>query len=118
MERKDLLVVNATIFQTQGQALNEHAASDVRITVVGNPATTNCLVTMLNAPDIHTNRFTAMTGLDHNRLVSQLATKIGATAGVIHQAAVWGNRSSTLYPDAYYTFVNSQPVPEAIGDEE
>lgn len=117
MERKDLMAVNAPIFQTQGRAL-EHAANDVHITVVGNPANTNCLVTMLNAPDIPSDRFTAMTRLDHNRLVSQLAGKLGVTAGSIRRACVWGNHSSTLYPDAYHALVDDKPVPEAIGDEE
>ncbi|MCE5258047.1 MAG: malate dehydrogenase [Chloroflexi bacterium] len=118
MERKDLLAVNASIFQVQGRAINDHAANDVRVAVVGNPANTNCLVTMMNAPDVPSDRFTAMTRLDHNRLVNQLAAKAGVTAGAIRQAAVWGNHSSTLYPDAYHALINGRPAPQVIQDDE
>ncbi|MHB9034258.1 MAG: malate dehydrogenase [Anaerolineae bacterium] len=118
MERKDLLAVNAPIFQTQGQALNKNAASDVHVAVIGNPANTNCLVTMLNAPDIPRSRFTAMTRLDHNRLVNQLASKAGVTAGQVSRATIWGNHSSTLYPDVYHAQINGQPAARVINDDE
>lgn len=117
MERKDLLAANGAIFQPQGQALNAVAAADVRVLVVGNPANTNCLIAMRNAPDIPPARFSAMMRLDHNRAVSQLAAKAGVPVSAVKRVSVWGNHSSTQYPDAYHAEINGRPAPEVIGDD-
>jgi malate dehydrogenase len=117
MERGDLLTLNAAIFVSQGQALNHHAASDIRIVVVGNPANTNCLVTMYNAPDIPPARFSAMTRLDHNRAKSQLAAKAGVPVNAVKQMTIWGNHSTTQYPDACHAVIADRPAAEVIGDE-
>jgi malate dehydrogenase len=117
MERADLLQLNAAIFVEQGKALNAVAAEDIRVVVVGNPANTNCLVAMHNAPDIPRERFTAMTRLDHNRAVSQLALKAGVNVSEVKRVTIWGNHSSTQYPDAYHALIAGRPAPEVINDD-
>jgi malate dehydrogenase len=117
MERKDLLEANGGIFSVQGKALNDHAAADIRVLVVGNPANTNCLIAQRNAPDIPAERFTAMTRLDHNRAVSQLAQKAGAPVTAVKKVTIWGNHSNTQYPDAFHAEINGQPAPQVINDE-
>lgn len=116
MERKDLLSANAAIFSVQGKAINANAASDVRILVVGNPANTNCLIAKSNAPDVPAERFTAMTRLDHNRAVSQLAQKAGTPVSAVKKVTIWGNHSATQYPDAHHAEINGQPAPHVIND--
>lgn len=101
MERKDLLEANAAIFSVQGKALNDHASRDVRVLVVGNPANTNALIAQRNAPDLDPRQFTAMTRLDHNRAQTQLAQKTGKTVNDVRQLTIWGNHSSTQYPDIH-----------------
>ena len=101
MERKDLLEANAQIFSVQGNALNDHAASSVKVLVVGNPANTNCLIAQRNAPDLDARQFTAMTRLDHNRAKTQLAQKTGKHVNDISGLAIWGNHSATQYPDIF-----------------
>src|SRR6202049_3257220 len=98
MERGDLLEANGGIFKPQGQALNDHAADDLRVLVVGNPANTNCLIAKSHAPDIPSERFAAMTRLDHNRAVAQLARRAGVTVADITNMTIWGNHSTTQYP--------------------
>ena len=117
MERKDLLDANGAIFKPQGEALNRRAASDVRVLVVGNPANTNCLIAMRNAPDIPNERFTAMTRLDHNRAASQLAQKAGVPVSDVKKVTIWGNHSSTQYPDAYHAEIGGRPAADVIGDD-
>jgi len=117
MERKDLLSANAAIFSVQGKAMNATAASDIRVLVVGNPANTNCLIAMRNAPNIPTERFTAMTRLDHNRAMSQLAQKVGVPVHAVKKVTIWGNHSATQYPDAYHAEINGQPAPQVINDD-
>ena len=117
MERKDLLDANAAIFSVQGKALNNHAAADVRVLVVGNPANTNCLIAQRNAPDIPTERFTAMTRLDHNRAASQLAKKAGVPVTEVKKVTIWGNHSTTQYPDAYHAEIGGKPAAEVINDD-
>ena len=117
MERKDLLSANAAIFSVQGKAINANAASDIRVLVVGNPANTNCLIAMSNAPDVPAERFTAMTRLDHNRAMSQLAQKAGVPVHVVTKVTIWGNHSATQYPDAYHAEINGQPAPQVINDD-
>ncbi|MCL4858194.1 MAG: malate dehydrogenase [Caldilineaceae bacterium] len=117
MERKDLLEANGGIFTAQGKALNDHAAPDIRVLVVGNPANTNCLIAQRSAPDIPAERFTAMTRLDHNRAVSQLAQKAGAPTTAVRKVTIWGNHSTTQYPDAYHAEINGQPAPGVIHDD-
>lgn len=112
MERKDLLSENGKIFGPQGRALNEHANRNVRVVVIGNPANTNALIAMKNAPDLNPGQFTAMTRLDHNRAVSQLAQKTGAKVADIKKVTIWGNHSATQYPDLNHATVNDQ---EAMG---
>ncbi len=116
MERKDLLSANAAIFSVQGKAINANAASDIRVLVVGNPANTNCLIAMSNAPDVPAERFTAMTRLDHNRAVGQLALKAGVPVSAVQKVTIWGNHSATQYPDAHHALINGQPAPQVIGD--
>jgi malate dehydrogenase len=116
MERGDLLEANGGIFKPQGAALNAHAASDVRVLVVGNPANTNCLIARSHAPDIPAERFTAMMRLDHNRAVAQLASRAGARVAEVTNMTVWGNHSATQYPDITHAKVRDRPAPEAIGD--
>ena len=98
MERKDLLSANGAIFTVQGKALNDNAASDVRVLVVGNPANTNCLIALRNAPDVPAERFTAMTRLDHNRAMFQLADKAQVAVTAVKKVTIWGNHSATQYP--------------------
>jgi len=116
MERKDLLGINGKIFTGQGQAIQNNAAQDVRILVVGNPCNTNCLIAMNNARDIPANRFFAMTRLDENRAKSQLAKKAGTHASAVTNMAIWGNHSATQYPDFYNAKINGQSAAEAITD--
>jgi malate dehydrogenase len=118
MERSDLLEANGGIFKPQGQALNEHAASDIKVLVVGNPANTNCLIAMSNAPDIPAERFTAMMRLDHNRAIAQLAKKTGAAVRDITNMTIWGNHSATQYPDIFHAKVKGQNAAEAVGDQQ
>ena len=118
MERKDLLEANGAIFTVQGQALNEGAADDVKVLVVGNPANTNALIAMNNAPDIPDQRFTAMTRLDHNRAKAQLARKLGATVNDITKMTIWGNHSATQYPDLFHCEVDGANAADAVGDQE
>ena len=108
MERADLLEANGGIFKPQGEAINAGAADDVKILVVGNPANTNALIAQSNAPDIPRERFTAMTRLDHNRAIAQLAKKAGAAVDEIANMAVWGNHSPTMYPDLFNAKVGGQ----------
>ncbi|SEH10543.1 malate dehydrogenase [Thermoleophilum album] len=115
MERKDLLEANGRIFTEQGRALNDNAPDDVRVLVVGNPANTNCLVAMENAPDIPRERFTAMTRLDHNRALAQLARKTGVPVSRITRMTIWGNHSTTQYPDVFHALVDGRPAFDAIG---
>lgn len=117
MERKDLLDANAAIFSVQGKAINNQAASDVRVLVVGNPANTNCLIAQRNAPDVPAERFTAMTRLDHNRAVSQLAKKAGVPVTDVKKVTIWGNHSTTQYPDAYHAKISGKPAPDVINDD-
>ena len=105
MERKDLLEANAAIFSVQGKSLNDNAAKNVRVLVVGNPANTNCLIAQRNAPDIDPRQFTAMTRLDHNRAMSQLAQKTGKHVNDVKGLAIWGNHSATQYPDIAHATV-------------
>ena len=117
MERKDLLGANGQIFKPQGQAINKNAASDVRVLVVGNPANTNCLIAMSNAPDVPRARFTAMTRLDHNRARFQLANKAGVHVTDVTNVSIWGNHSATQYPDAYHAAIKGMPAAEVIDDD-
>jgi malate dehydrogenase len=114
MERADLLEANGAIFKPQGEALNEHAADDVRILVVGNPANTNALIAMNNAPDIPSARFTAMTRLDENRAVAQLAQKLSVGVEDIQDLVVWGNHSPTMFPDLFNAKVNGQRAVDLV----
>jgi malate dehydrogenase len=114
MERADLLEANGAIFKPQGEALNEHAADDVRILVVGNPANTNALIAMNNAPDIPNERFTAMTRLDENRAVAQLAQKLSVGVEEIQDLVVWGNHSPTMFPDLFNAQVNGQRAVDQV----
>ncbi|MBU6403038.1 MAG: malate dehydrogenase [Verrucomicrobia bacterium] len=117
MERKDLLGINGRIFVGQGQAIQRNAASNVRVHVVGNPCNTNCLIAMQNAPDIPRHRFFAMTRLDENRAKSQLAGRAGADISAVSNLAIWGNHSSTQFPDFYNARVNGRPATEVITDD-
>ncbi|MGC5584226.1 malate dehydrogenase [Ornithinimicrobium sp. W1665] len=118
MERGDLLEANGAIFTAQGKALNDHAADDVRVTVTGNPANTNALIARSNAPDIPAERFTALTRLDHNRAIAQLAAKVGAPVTDITRMTIWGNHSATQYPDLFHAKVGGRNAAEAVGDQE
>ncbi len=117
MERKDLLEANGAIFTVQGKALSDNAAADVRILVVGNPANTNSLIAMNNAPSIPNERFTAMTRLDHNRAMAQLATKTGTTVNDITKMTIWGNHSATQYPDLFHAEVNGKNAAALVNDQ-
>jgi malate dehydrogenase len=116
MERNDLLEANAQIFSAQGRAINEHASRDIRVLVVGNPANTNALITRANAPDIDARQFTAMTRLDHNRAVAQLAAGTGAHVTDIARMVIWGNHSATQYPDIHHATVRGVPATELVED--
>ena len=117
MERGDLLEANGAIFTAQGKALNDNAADDVRILVTGNPANTNALITLSNAPDIPNERITALTRLDHNRAISQLAAKTGARVTDIKKMTIWGNHSATQYPDIFNAEVNGRNAAETVNDQ-
>jgi malate dehydrogenase len=117
MERKDLLGINGKIFVGQGKAIAANAASDVRVLVVGNPCNTNCLIAMNNAKSIPSDRWFAMTMLDQNRAVTQLAIKSGTDTTAVTNLAIWGNHSSTMYPDFYNSKINGKPTTEVIKDE-
>jgi malate dehydrogenase len=118
MERGDLLEANGGIFQPQGRALNDHAAPDIKVLVVGNPANTNCLIAKSNAPDIPAERFTSMMRLDHNRAIAQLAKKTGAAVSEITNMTVWGNHSATQYPDIFHAKVKGQNAANVVSDQE
>src|SRR5881397_2194204 len=117
MERADLLEANGGIFKPQGEAINAGAADDIKVLVVGNPANTNALIAQSNAPDVPKERFTAMTRLDHNRAIAQLARKTGAAVSDITNMAVWGNHSPTMYPDLFNAKVKGERAWDAVGDE-
>ena len=114
MERKDLLEANAAIFSAQGRAINEHANRNIRVLVVGNPANTNALIAQRNAPDLDPRQFTAMTRLDHNRALSQLARKTGRHSTEVKRVAIWGNHSATQYPDIHHAQVAGQSAMELV----
>jgi len=114
MERGDLLKENGKIFKPQGQALNESAQRDVKVLVIGNPANTNALIAMGNAPDLEPSQFTAMTRLDHNRAISQLAAKTGGAVADIKRVTIWGNHSATQYPDINHATVAGKPATELV----
>jgi malate dehydrogenase len=118
MERSDLLEANGAIFTAQGKALNKVAADDVRIGVTGNPANTNALIAMSNAPDIPSERFSALTRLDHNRAISQLAAKTGAAVTEITKMTIWGNHSATQYPDLFHAEVGGKNAAETVNDQD
>ena len=117
MERSDLLEANGGIFKPQGEAINAGAADDVKVLVVGNPANTNCLIAMSNAPDVPRERFNAMTRLDHNRAIAQLANKLGKPVSAISKMTIWGNHSTTQYPDLVNAEVDGGSAWEAVDDE-
>ncbi len=117
MERADLLEANGAIFTAQGKALNKVAADDVRIGVTGNPANTNALIALSNAPDVPSDRFSALTRLDHNRAISQLAAKTGAPVTDITKMTIWGNHSATQYPDLFHAEVGGRNAAEVVGDQ-
>ena len=118
MERGDLLGINGKIFTGQGQAINNHAASNARVLVVGNPCNTNCLIAMNNAPDVPNDRFFAMTRLDENRAKTQLAQKAGVAVSSVSNLCIWGNHSATQYPDFTNAQINGAPATDAISDRE
>ena len=114
MERKDLLEANAAIFSVQGKAINDHASRDIKVLVVGNPANTNALIAQRNAPDINPRQFTAMTRLDHNRAQSQVAEKLNVTISDVTKMTIWGNHSSTQYPDLFHALVNDKAAVDQV----
>lgn len=116
MERGDLLEANGGIFAPQGKAINDKAADDIRVLVVGNPANTNALIAMGNAPDVPAERFTAMTRLDHNRAIAQLASKTGMPVSEIKRMIIWGNHSATQYPDISHATIGGKPAADVIDD--
>ena len=118
MERGDLLEANGAIFKPQGQALNDHAADDVKVLVTGNPANTNALIAMNNAPDIPAERFNALTRLDHNRAKAQLAAKAGVSVNEVRKMTIWGNHSATQYPDLFNAEVGGRNAAELVGDQD
>ena len=117
MERADLLQGNAAIFQVQGKALNDGASRDVKVIVVGNPANTNALITINNAPDLNPRNITAMTRLDHNRALAQLAQKTGASVAEIRRLCIWGNHSTTQYPDLHHATVAGKAALELVDQD-
>jgi malate dehydrogenase len=117
MERAELLSENGKIFTAQGKALNAHAASDLKVLVVGNPANTNCLIAMNNAPDVPRERFTSMMRLDHNRAVAQLANKVGASVSDVGKMGVWGNHSPTMYPDLFHAEIKGTQAAAVVDDQ-
>ncbi|KAA0234860.1 MAG: malate dehydrogenase [Acidimicrobiales bacterium] len=118
MERSELLEANGAIFTAQGRALSDNAADDVRVLVVGNPANTNCLIAMNNAAGIDNRRFTAMTRLDHNRALAQLAAKVDVSVADIKKMTIWGNHSVTQYPDLFHCEVNGESAAEVVDDQQ
>lgn len=116
MERKELLEANAQIFSVQGKAINDHASSEIRVLVVGNPANTNALIASANAPDIDKSQFTAMTRLDHNRAMAQLAEKTDCQVTDIRQMTIWGNHSATQYPDIHHASVAGKAATELVDE--
>jgi malate dehydrogenase len=118
MERGDLLEANGGIFGPQGKAINDHAAADVKVLVVGNPANTNALIAQSHAPDVPADRFTAMTRLDHNRALSQLAAKTGVGVSEIKKLTIWGNHSATQYPDIFHAEVAGKNAAEVVNDQQ
>ena len=118
MERGDLLEANGAIFKPQGQALNDHAADDVKVLVTGNPANTNALIARSNAPDIPAERFNALTRLDHNRAKAQLAAKAGVSVNEVRKMTIWGNHSATQYPDLFNAEVGGRNAAELVGDQD
>ena len=117
MERQDLLEANGAIFTGQGRSLNDHAADDLRVLVVGNPANTNCLIAMNSAPDVPSERFTAMMRLDHNRALTQVAQKLGTSVNDVSRMTIWGNHSATQYPDLTHCEVPGGTAADVIGDQ-
>ncbi len=117
MERSDLLSINGQVFIGQGKAINDHAAEDVRVFVVGNPCNTNCMIAMNHAPDVPKDRFHAMTTLDENRAKAQLAAKAGVRVTDVSHMIIWGNHSPTMYPDFYHAKIQGKPVLDMIQDE-
>ena len=117
MERKDLLEANGGIFTRQGAALAANAAEDIRVLVVGNPANTNCLIAQRNAPGVPPERFTAMTRLDHNRAIAQLASRAGAPVSDVRCMTIWGNHSATQYPDIFNCHIGDRPAHEIVDDQ-
>ncbi|KIF68334.1 malate dehydrogenase [Streptomyces sp. AcH 505] len=117
MERGDLLSANGGIFKPQGKAINDNAADDIKVLVVGNPANTNALIAQAAAPDVPAERFTAMTRLDHNRAISQLARKTGAAVSDIKRLTIWGNHSATQYPDIFHAEIAGKNAAETVNDE-
>ncbi len=118
MERADLLSANGGIFKPQGEALSRSAKRDIKILIVGNPANTNALIAQRNAKDLDPGRFTAMTRLDHNRAVTQIAQKLGASVNDVTKMTIWGNHSTTQYPDLFHCEVGGRNAYEAVGDHE
>ncbi|WP_228979899.1 malate dehydrogenase [Streptomyces sp. DH12] len=118
MERGDLLEANGGIFKPQGKAINDNAADDIKVLVVGNPANTNALIAQAAAPDVPAERFTAMTRLDHNRAISQLAAKTGAAVSDIKRLTIWGNHSATQYPDIFHAEIAGKNAAEVVDDEQ
>ena len=118
MERGDLLAANGSIFGPQGKAINDNAADDIKVLVVGNPANTNALIAQASAPDVPADRFTAMTRLDHNRAISQLAQKTGVAVSEIKRLTIWGNHSATQYPDIFHAEVAGKNAAEVVNDEQ
>ncbi|MCP9209076.1 malate dehydrogenase [Streptomyces cucumeris] len=118
MERGDLLEANGGIFKPQGKAINDHAADDIKVLVVGNPANTNALIAQAAAPDVPAERFTAMTRLDHNRALSQLSKKTGVPVAEITKLTIWGNHSATQYPDVFHAEVAGKNAAEVVSDEQ
>jgi malate dehydrogenase len=117
MERAELLSENGKIFTVQGKALNDNAAADLKVLVVGNPANTNCLIAMNHAPDIPRERFTAMMRLDHNRATAQLANKVGASVTDVTQMGVWGNHSPTMYPNLFHAEIRHEQAAKVVDDQ-
>ena len=117
MERKDLLEANAAIFSVQGKAINDHASRDIKVLVVGNPANTNALIAQRNAPDINPRQFTAMMRLDHNRAMTQLGQKVGVSINDITKMTIWGNHSSTQYPDLHTALVGGEAAIDKVDGE-
>ncbi len=117
MERQDLLEANGAIFTVQGRALNDRAANDLKVLVVGNPANTNCLIAMNSAPDVPDERFTAMMRLDHNRAMTQVAQKLGVPVTEVSNMTIWGNHSATQYPDLFHCQVGGGSAADAVGDQ-